>query len=196
MISSAPVRVLFCAALLVVFVVDHPGWAQGDPVPEPSDPEETVPDSANGTWVYSADTRLNISQAAYRNWEEGSGNNSLALSAGGDAQAMKRGDHWIQAHELRLSFGLINQEDRELRKADDQIRWNSSLRYEGDDFFQLFNPTMAINLRTQFASGFDYGSNPYEGEVEEGDPRLDREPPVETSQFFAPAFITESLGLT
>jgi len=197
MTRSALVRVLSCVALLVVVVVDRPASAQaGDPVPEPSDPEETVPDSVTGAWMYDADARLNVSQAAYRNWEEGAGNNSLALATGLNGQAMKRGDHWIQAHELRLSFGLINQEGQDLRKADDQIRWNSSLRYEGDDFFRLFNPTIAAKLRTQFATGFDYGSNPYEGEVPENDPRLDQDPPVETSRFFAPAFITESIGLT
>jgi hypothetical protein len=189
-------RVVLCIALLTVCSTGHVAWGQGDPVPEPEDPEEAVPDSVNGAWVYNADARLNVSQAAYRNWEEGAGNNSLALAAGLGGEAMKRGQQWIQAHELRLAFGLLNQEGQELRKAEDEILWNSSLRYEGDGFFRIFNPTIAINLRTQFAKGFDYSSNPFEGEVPEGDPRLELEAPVETSQFFAPAFITESLGLT
>jgi hypothetical protein len=190
-------RVVLCTVLLLVLLGGHRAWAQGsDPVPEPSDPEEAMPDSVVGTWVYNANARLNVSQAAYSNWEEGAGNNSLALATGLGGQAMKRGEHWIQAHELRLAFGLLNQEEQELRKSQDEILWNSSLRYEGDDFFRIFNPTMAVNLRTQFAKGFDYSSNPFEGEVPDGDPRLDLEPPVETSQFFAPAFITESLGLT
>jgi hypothetical protein len=154
-----------------------------------------MPDSVNGAWIYNANVRLNVSQAAYRNWEEGAGNNSLALAAGLGSEVMKRGDQWIQAHELRLAFGLLNQEEQELRKSQDEILWNSSLRYEGDDFFRIFNPTIAANLRTQFAKGFDYSANPFEGEVQD-DPRLDLAPPVETSQFFAPAFITESLGLT
>lgn len=195
--AEIPVRFLSCALLLVLLSGTTGAWGQaGDPVPEPSDPEEAVPDSVVGEWIYNADARLNFSQAAYKDWEEGAGNNSLALAAGLEGETMKRGEHWIQAHELRLAFGLLNQEGRELRKAEDEILWNSSLRYEGDDFFRILNPTMAANLRTQFVKGFDYSSNPFEGEVPEGDPRLDLEPPVETSRFFAPAFITESLGLT
>lgn len=171
-------------------------WAQsGGSIPEPEDPAESVPDSVTGTWTYDASARLNFSQAAYKNWEEGAGNNSLALAAGLGGEAARRGERWIQAHELQLAFGLINQEGQELRKAEDQILWNSSVRYEGDDFFQLFNPTLAADLRTQFAKGFDYTENPFEGEVQDSS-RLKLEPPVQTSAFFSPAFITQSIGLT
>lgn len=171
-----------------------PVWGQaGDPVPEPADPEPEVPDSVeDGSWIYEVTTRLNASQAAYRAWEEGGGNNSLAFTTSLRGEAAQRGEHWIQAHQLRLTFGLFNQEGQELRKAEDQIRWNSSLRYEGRDFFRRFNPTIAGILRTQFASGFDYSDNPYP----EDSPRAGEEPPVENSAFFSPAFITESLGLT
>jgi hypothetical protein len=195
--TSPLLRVFPLIVAFAVLVGGPCAWGQdGDPVPEPTNPGESVPDSTLGIWVYGADVRLNVSQAAYNNWQEGAGNNSLALSAGLGGEAMRRGEHWIQAHELRLAFGLLNQEEQELRKSQDEILWNSSLRYEGDDFFQLFNPTMAANLRTQFAKGFDYSANPFAGQVPEGDPRSDLETPVETSQFFAPAFITESLGLT
>jgi hypothetical protein len=147
--------------------------------------------------MYDASAQLNFSQAAYKDWEEGAGNNSLALSANLGGAAARRGERWIQAHELRLAFGLINQEGQELRKAEDEILWNSSVRYEGDDFFRVFNPTLAADLRTQFAKGFDYTANPFDGEVEDTtDARLDLEPPVQTSAFFSPAFITQSLGLT
>ncbi|MFB6249874.1 MAG: DUF3078 domain-containing protein [Salinibacter sp.] len=186
--------------LIVAFVALVGGpraWGQdGDPVPEPNNPEESVPDSSVGTWVYGANAQLNVSQAAYSNWQEGAGNNSLALAAGLGGEAMKRGERWIQAHEVRLAIGILNQENQEPRKSQDEILGKSSLRYEGDDFFRLFNPTMAVNLRTQFARGFDYSSNPFAGQVPEGDPRADLQTPVESSQFFAPAFITESLGLT
>jgi hypothetical protein len=185
-------------ALLAAVAGGRPALGQaGDRVPEPDNPEDAVPDSVVGEWVYNADARLNFSQAAYRNWEEGAGNNSLALATGLGGQAMKRGEHWIQAHELRLAFGLLNQAGQDLRKAEDEILWNSSVRYEGDDFFRLFNPTLAADLRTQFAKGFDYTENPFEGELDDTtDARTKLEPPVQTSAFFSPAFITQSLGLT
>lgn len=172
------------------------GQTDGDPVPDPKDPAESVPDSVNGTWMHDVSGRLNFSQAAYKDWEEGAGNNSLALTANLGGSAARRGERWIQAHELRFAFGLINQEGQEVRKAEDEILWNSSIRYEGNGFFRVFNPTIAADLRTQFAKGFDYTGNPFEGEVDETDPRTDLTPPVETSEFFSPAFITQSIGLT
>lgn len=153
---------------------------------------DAAADSTQGQWTYNAAARLNASQAAYSNWEEGGGNNSLAFTTSLDGEAAQRGEHWIQSHELRLAFGLIDQEGQELRKAEDQIRASTSLRYEGDGFFRLFNPTVAGLLRTQFASGFDYESNPYPDDS----PRAGDTLPVENSAFFAPAFITESVGLT
>lgn len=171
-------------------------WGQPDPVPDPEDPAEKAPDTTK-VWSHDATARLNFSQAAYKDWEEGGGTNSLSLTANLGGSAARRGERWIQAHELRLAFGLINQEGQEFRKAEDQILWNSSVRYEGNDFFRIFNPTLAADLRTQFAQGFDYTSNPFEGEIDDTtDARLDLEPPVQTSEFFSPAFITQSVGLT
>ena len=179
---------------LLCALVGSPVFGQTNSVPEPEDPREHAPDSVKGEWEYDASARLNFSQAAYKDWEEGGGNNSLAFTAGLGGLASRRDEHWIQAHELRLAFGLIDQEGQEVRKAEDQIVWNSSVRYEGDGFFRLFNPTIAGDLRTQFAKGFDYTGNPFEGQVNDARAQLD--PPVQTSAFFSPAFITESLGLT
>lgn len=190
----------FCIGLLGMGL--HPVEAQPDRPVEPvfSDEQQApqVPDSteADSGWSYDATARLNVSQAAYKDWQEGGGRNSLAISAATGGVAQERRGDWLQTHELRLAFGVLNQEDQSLRKAEDQIRYQSSLRYRGEGFFRVFNPTIASQLRTQFASGFDYGDNPFEGEVEPGDPRLDQEVPIETSAFFAPAFLTESIGLT
>ena len=194
-VGSLLIRLLAIGPLLLFFALGtSPVWAQDDPVPDPDDPSDSAPDTV-ATWTYDASARLNFSQAAYKNWEEGGGTNSLAFTAGLGGQAARRGEHWIQVHELRTSFGLIDQEQQEVRKAEDEIVWNSSIRYEGEGFFRLFNPTLAGDLRTQFAKGFDYTGNPFEGEVE-NDPRLNLQAPVQTSAFFAPAFITQSLGLT
>ncbi len=184
------------SAIVLAFSTGHATLAQQtDNVPEPDDPD--VPDSVK-TWTYDATARLNFSQAAYKDWEEGGGSNSLSISSGLTGGASKRGDNWIQEHNLRLAFGIIDQEGQELRKAEDEIFWNSSLRYEGEGFFRLFNPTIAADLRTQFAKGFDYSEdNPFSGEVSDTtDQRLKQESPFQTSAFFAPAFLTQSIGLT
>lgn len=167
----------------------------GEPV-SASDTSELVSDTTVGVWVYDALARFNASQAAYRNWEEGGGTSSLAFTARLEGEAARRGERWVQAYELRLGFGILNQEGQDLRKSEDRFRWTSTMFYEGDGFFKRFPPTFATNLRTQFAAGFDHTGNPFQDHVPEGDPRFAAEPPVQTSAFFSPAFITESLGLS
>jgi len=191
--TSLPLSRLFlCIAALGLLVGVGSVSAQTDA--EAGDSSPAAADTSS--WEYSTTVGLNFSQAAYKDWEEGAGNNSLALSTGVYGKAAKEGAHWIQLHEAQLDFGVIDQADQDLRKAEDLIQLNTSLRYDGDGFFHIFNPTIAGNLRTQFAEGFDYSGNPFDGEVPDGDPRADLDAPVQTSEFFSPAFITESIGLT
>jgi len=190
--SSFYVLLLFVAAGLLVAV--RPVSAQVEKTKEKEESLDAIPDSVMGTWLYDASARLNASQAAYKDWTQGGGVSTLAFTAGLGGSAVRRTEHWIQSHALQFAFGLIDQE--EVRKAEDEIRWDSSIRYEGSGFFHRFNPTIAADLRTQFARGFDYSENPFTDELPDTDPRTDLEPPVQTSAFFSPAFITESLGLT
>jgi hypothetical protein len=182
-------RIALSTFILTVLLAGT-AWAQTDTEPTPE------PEADTTGWTYDATAGLNASQAAYRNWEEGAGNNSLSLSAGIFGKAEKRGTHWIQLHELQLDFGIIDQEEQEVRKSEDLIQLNTSLRYDGEGFFHVFNPTIAGNLRTQFAQGFDYTGNPFDGEPGATPEQEALTAPVQTSAFFSPAFITESLGLT
>ena len=153
--------------------------------------DDALGPEADPEWESELTGNISASQAAYRNWQEG-GLNSLSFTTLLDGSTERRGGRWEQTHDIRLALGFIDQENREIRKAEDQIRLQSNLQYQGDGFFRQFNPTLAANLRTQFATGFDYSENPYP----EGNPRSGQEVPVQTSDFFAPATITESIGLT
>lgn len=154
-----------------------------------------------GAWTTDLSGKLSGSQAAYSNWQEG-GINSLAFTTSLDGIAERRGERWIQKHSARLAFGILRQDfdqddQSEIRKADDLIRLESTLRYQGTGFFRIFNPTIAGNLRSQFASGFAFPGqdnpypegNPLAGDIPDGETRL-------VSEFFSPAFLTESIGLT
>ena len=141
-------------------------------------------------WQTDVMGKLAASQAAYENWQEG-GLNTLAFTAGLNGKATRTSQRWTQNHEARLSFGLIKQDTLDFRKADDLISANSSFRYEGEDFFQRFQPTISASMRTQFASGFNYKKNPFTNE-----PYASWEPPVKVSEFFSPATFTQALGLT
>ncbi|MEM6646667.1 MAG: DUF3078 domain-containing protein [Bacteroidota bacterium] len=131
--------------------------------------------------------RLGGSQASFRNWSEG-GINSLALSADIDGKRERTSQNWQQTHELRLTLGVVKQDTLEFRKAEDQIRWRSAFKFTGEEgFLRIFVPTLSTSLRTQFTTGFNYKKNPF------GD---DRPLPVRVSNFFAPATVTQSLGLS
>lgn len=151
-------------------------------------------DTAEVEWESELTGKISVSQAAYRNWQEG-GVNSLAFTTGLSGATERKRNRWAQAYDFRFALGYINQEGQELRKTEDRIRLQANLQYQGDGFFRQFNPTLAGDLRTQFAIGFDYTENPYDDEAPDS-PRAGSDPPVQTSAFFAPATIVESLGLT
>lgn len=185
-------RILYCLVLMLLG-----GGLAGVTLAQPNLPaaptpqEVPVSDTAEAEWDHELIGRFSASQAAYKDWQEG-GVNSLSFTVSLDGSAERRGESWAQVHGLRFVLGFLNQEGQESRKSEDLIRLNSALQYKGDGFFRLFNPTLAGNLRTQFASGFRYSENPYP----DGHPRDGDDLPVQTSAFFSPARITESVGLT
>ena len=191
--TERPVRRALPSFLLaLLFLVLLVAGATAPAAAQSNDAEADT--SRADAWTIDAVTSLSASQAAYREWREG-GVNSVTFVSSIDATAERRTDAWSQTHDLRLAFGLINQEEQELRKSDDLIRLASNFRYQGSGFFATFKPTVAANLRTQFATGFDYTDNPYT-DLAPTNPRADDEEPVRTSSFFAPAFIQEAIGLT
>jgi hypothetical protein len=139
-------------------------------------------------WITDAIGKLSFTQSAYENWSEG-GLNTLAFTTGIDAKARRRSETWEQVHELHLAYGLIRQDTLDFRKADDIIRLASQLQYEGNGFFNTFNPTLAAQMRTQFAPGYNYDEVPSGLSVSGS-------LPVKVSDFFSPAIIQQSLGLT
>ena len=175
-VLRAPFRRFALLFLLATCLVAAPAQAQ-------EADEEAARDT---TWTYDLAGRLSASQAAYRNWQEG-GLSTLSLSSSIDGSAIQLTDRWKQTYQMRLVYGIIQQDTLNVRKSEDLIRLNAALQYRGDDIFSVLNPTIAAGLRTQFAEGFDYEEDPF-GEG--------RETPVKSSDFFSPATFTQSIGLT
>lgn len=137
-------------------------------------------------WTLDLVNKLSASQAGYRDWTKG-GVNTLAFTSVLDGKATRKGILWEQNHDVRLAYGLVKQDTLEFRKADDQIRFNSSLQYRGSGLMHHLNPTIAAQINTQFDAGYNYKKNPF------GD---GRQPPVKVSDFFSPATFSQSIGLT
>ncbi len=143
-------------------------------------------DTSRVVWKKSLSARLSGTQAAFSNWAEG-GLNALALSGVVNGTFERISPSWRQRYDVRLTLGVVKQDTLEVRKAEDLIRLTASWQYRGDGFFSLFNPTMSVDLRTQFAPGYNYTKNPF------GD---GRQPPVKVSDLLAPAIVNQALGLT
>lgn len=148
--------------------------------------QEAVPSDSLRAWNVEVLGKLAASQAGYQNWQEG-GINTLAFTVSTAARAKRTTGAWQQSYQGRLAFGQVKQDTLDFRKADDVIRLAASLQYNGEGFFATFNPTVAAEVRTQFAKGFNYDKDP----LGQG-----RTPPVLVSAFLAPGTFTESIGLT
>jgi hypothetical protein len=149
--------------------------------------DEEASEGDSTRWETSLVGRIGGSQTGFYNWAEG-GADALSISTNLQGKAVNAANSWKQVHESRFAIGFIKQSGTDMRKAEDVIRLASSLQYQGEGFFRIFNPTLALTLRTQFWEGFNYDRNPIPGDV--------RPAPVKVSDFFSPATLTESIGLS
>ncbi len=136
-----------------------------------------------GPWTINLDGLLTGTRSNFSNWQ-GGGVNSLGYSAGLKGEAIRQTEAWKHTHNLRMEFGQMKQEELETRKSIDIIQYGYVLQSLGSS---AFTPTAALEFRTQFAPGFNYKKNPFDD---------GRDPPVEVSDFMAPAYFTQSLGFS
>ncbi len=127
-------------------------------------------------WRHALGTSLTFSQVSFSDWAQG-GENAYAYgtSALGTSTYDWHPITWVNTY--RLGFGQTRIGGRETRKTDDKIDLESVVSYR---MGITINPYAALTLKTQFATGYRY------------DKSGNRTP---ISQFFDPAFLTQSLGL-
>ena len=136
-----------------------------------------VPDS---TWQTEASGRISFSQVGFYRWHDG-GISSLALSTGVGAEASRRSRSVKQSHAMRLAYGIVKQNDLELRKAEDLIHLRTTIEFLSGSFAGSFHPVLTVDIRSQFARGFKYDAK-------------DEKPPTVISDFLSPATLLQSLG--
>lgn len=139
-----------------------------------------ISDTLDG-WDSSWRAGLSGSQASYSNWSQG-GVNNIAVTGNSVFTLKFRDNRFSYGFLIDTRYGQTRIEDEGVRKVDDRLVIRNRFLYDladNDADFKLFGN---INLRTQFGEGFRYGAGP-EGEN------------VLISDFFAPAYITESVGL-
>lgn len=129
-------------------------------------------------WDYSWVSGLNGAQAAYNNWS-GGGVNTISVTASTVFNALYREGKYAYGFSTNFKYGKARIARQGTRKTDDRIAINNKFSYRFDERWNAF---ANINFSTQFDQGFDYDVP-------------DDEDPILISEFFAPAYFTQVLGI-
>ena len=128
------------------------------------------------SWYSFNSFGLNMSEAAYSNWNAG-GVNSVSFLA--DVKLRRRYvvEKYFWDNELTANYGVNIQTGEQLRKTDDQISLSSSYGYRTG--FRDWYYSGKITFNTQFSDGYDYPKKP------DADP---------ISRFMAPGYLYLGVG--
>jgi hypothetical protein len=136
--------------------------------------QTTSPDTIS-KWEKKNRVGLDLSQITFLNWNAG-GNNSISGLARANFQRNYSKGNLRWSNELIMRYGINKQEDREVRKTDDQFQINSNFGYKKDSLSNWYYAGR-FNFQTQFANGYAY-------------PNVD----LAISKPFAPAYIFLGIG--
>ena len=117
-------------------------------------------------------------QAAYSNWSNG-GVNTISVTGSSLFNAMYRAGRFAYALSTDLRYGLSHIDNEGTRKINDKISINNkfSQLFGADSLWTIF---ANINFTTQFDKGFDYS---------------EEDNPILISEFMAPAYFTQIVGV-
>ncbi len=127
-------------------------------------------------WTVRGTNVLLLNQAAFSNWVAG-GINSVALTARADYEFnLKKGKN-LWENRILMGYGLRSEENNDATKVEDVIDITSKYGYQlkQSNWFTA----MALNLKTQFSKGYDYGK-PEQSYI---------------SNFMSPGYVTFGLGI-
>ncbi len=127
-------------------------------------------------WIHSLVGGLTFTQVAFSDWTQG-GENALAWALGVDGKSTNEQERTSWSNTYKFGFGQTRLGDQGIRKTDDRIDLETMLTYKVSE--QL-NPYGAATLKTQFAKGYRYDASGAS---------------VPVSQFFDPAYLTQSVGI-
>jgi Protein of unknown function (DUF3078) len=127
-------------------------------------------------WTVRGTNTLLLNQAAFSNWVAG-GINSVALTARADYEFnLKKGKN-LWENRILMGYGLRSEEGNPSTKVEDVIDLTSKYGYQLGQ--SNWYSAAALNLKTQFAKGYDYG-NPNQSYI---------------SNFLSPGYVTLGFGL-
>jgi len=133
-------------------------------------------------WKKALKLGLNFNQASFSSNWTGGGVNSLGLNTTFNYLANYRKGNKSWDNEIDLAYGIIKRGEEGSRKSVDRIFIDTKYGIQLSDKWNLY---FAGNLLSQFTDGFNYDVKSANGEVKDS----------LISTFFAPAFVTFSIGV-
>ena len=134
-------------------------------------------DTTKLTWKTGGIYNLNFNQAALSNWAAGGDNSALSLSTLLSVYAFYADGKKSWDNSLDLAYGIVNTTSLGTRKSDDRIDLVSKYGY---DLGKKWYLSGLVQFRSQFAAGYNYP---------------DANTKVLTSNFLAPAYVLQSIGM-
>lgn len=132
-------------------------------------------------WKKSIESGLNVNQASFSSNWKGGGVSSIALGALLNAKANYETNKVTFVNDLQLLYGMLKNNGQSFRKTTDKIFFDSKIGYKLHPKTDVY---MAVNFLSQFSAGYSYSTD-----------SLGQERAKLISKFFAPAYLTSSLGL-
>jgi hypothetical protein len=133
-------------------------------------------DSVTYGWKRQCNGMLNLSQAYYDNWSKG-GTDALAYEWNLNGSALLDQEHFQWESKAKAIYGRTKIGSLASRKSSDQFDFESIYTYK---LATIVNPFAAVTAETQFMPGYAYP----------GDTAR-----VQISDFFDPAYFTETIGV-
>ncbi|HEX9970794.1 MAG TPA: DUF3078 domain-containing protein [bacterium] len=118
---------------------------------------------------------LNLTQTSFDNWVQG-GENQLAWQVNLNAKFVNDQEKTNWANAGKFTYGNTKSGKEQAKKSIDEINLESVLTYK---LGVLINPFVAATGQTQFAPGYNYGTDPK----------------TQLSAFMDPGYFRESAGL-
>ncbi|WP_010253171.1 DUF3078 domain-containing protein [Myroides injenensis] len=107
-----------------------------------------------GYWEKKNKLGLDFNQIAFVNWSAGGDNSISGILKGEFARKFIKGRlSWDNT--LSVRYGINKQSDRELRKTDDVLDFNSVYGYKSSAISDWYY-VAKLNFKTQFTDGFNY----------------------------------------
>jgi hypothetical protein len=105
-------------------------------------------------WKRNNKLGIDVSEVTFVNWNSG-GSNSVSALFNYESHLNYSDKYFTWKNSLVSRYGINKQQDRELRKTEDIIEFNSNLGYQPDSLSNWFY-SARLNFKTQFTNGYSY----------------------------------------